>query len=202
MRLWAVVPLLVACGGGAAAPPVEQPSGDTAGLQPAVDTTYPAPKRGALIAHSALPGGLNGEWTPQAALCAAPRSLQLLARGDTVDILLLLWLPADGAATGEYAVPGPLDSTAAPRTARVGVQRMQYADLAYRGLSGTVRLERLDRRATGRFDVLLDETVSHERVRYLGVFEGVPVDSAPEALCQPARRDSTAAARGQRPVLD
>ncbi len=193
MRVCTVALMLLACGGEAATPPVEQPVHDTADLKPSADTTYPAPKRGGLAAHSVGPGGLGGEWIPRAAVCAAPPSLQVLARGDTVDILLVLWLPPGGAATGAYAVLGPLDSTMAPRTARIGVQRMQYVDLAYRGLSGTVWLERLDRRATGRFDVVLDEMVSHEQVRYLGVFNAVLVDSGPEPLCRPARRDSATA---------
>jgi hypothetical protein len=129
----------------------------------------------------------------------------VLAQGDTVDLLIVLWLPADSAAEGPYPVLGPLDSTLAPRTARVGAQRWLYADLAYRALQGTVWLERLDRHATGRFDVVLDESISHDQARHLGVFNAVPVDSAPEPLCrpaQPAGQDSSGAARAQRRMLD
>lgn len=195
MRLLAAALLFAGCGGGAGAPPAEQPVRDTANLKPALDTTYPTPKRGGLIAHGATAGALGAQWTPEAEVCAAPGSLQVLGLGDTVDILLVLRLPTEGRATGTYSVLGPLDSTDAPRTARVGVQRIQFLDLAYRSLRGTVRLDRLDRRAGGRFDVVLEELVSHEEVRYLGAFNAVPVDSAPAPRCRAAPRDSAATAR-------
>jgi hypothetical protein len=130
--------------------------------------------------------------------------LQVLAQGDTVDLLIVLWLPTDSAAEGAYPVLGPLDTTAAPRTARVGAQRWLYADLAYRALRGTVWLERLDRQAVGRFDVVLDESISHDQARYLGAFNAVPVDTAPQPVCRPAPAggDSTGTARLPRRMLD
>lgn len=196
----AVTLLLLACGGGAA-PPAKQATGDSARGGPPVDTTFPTARRGMLAAHPAGLGGLGGEWSARAARCANPSMLQVLARGDTVDLLIVLWLPADSAATGSYPVLSPSDSTVAPRTARMGAQRMLYADLSYRASGGTVWLERLDRWASGRFDVVLDESMSHDQVRYLGTFSAVPVDSAPEPACRPAPRDS-AGARGPRPMLD
>ncbi len=195
MRFPAVALVLAACGGEAATPPVAPPVRDAAEVKPVLDTTFPAPRRGALMAHGAAAGVLGAEWTPEAKVCSGPRSLQLLGLGDTVDILLVLRLPPQGAGTGRYAVLGPPDSTDLPRTVRVGVQRIQYVDLAYRGLRGTVWLDRLDRRATGRFDMVLQELVSHDEVRYLGAFNAVPVNSAPEPLCRPAPRDSAAGAR-------
>ncbi len=176
----AIALLLVACGAEHAArdtiPPA--PAGETA-----ADTSYPTPRRGALVARAVTERALDGHWTARGTACPSPPAFQLLARGDTVDVLILLRLPQDEAAPGGYKVLGPLDSTDAPRTARVGVQRMQYVDLAYRGFEGTVWLERLDRSATGRFDIVLDEAVSHDRVRYLGVFDAVPVDSGSAAAC-------------------
>lgn len=204
-RASAVALLLVACGGRAAAPPAQEVSRDTVGTRTSVDTTFPKARRGALVARPVGRGGLGGEWKARAASCADPKALQLMARGDTADLLIVLWLPADSAAEGPYTVLGPLDSTVAPRTARVGAQRWLYAELAYRALQGTVWLERLEREATGRFDVVLDESISHEQARYLGAFNAVPVDSAPELLCQPAQpggRDSTSAARAPRRMLD
>jgi hypothetical protein len=180
-------------------------SQDTAGAAVSVDTTFPTPRRGALVARPIDPVGPDWEWQARAASCADPKTLQLLARGDTVDLMIVLSLPADRAAEGRYAVLGPLDSTVAPRTARVGAQRWLYADLAYRAMRGTVWLERLDRQATGRFDVVLDESISHEQTRFLGAFTAVPVDSARGPLCrpaQPAGRDSTDAARAPRRMLD
>lgn len=128
--------------------------------------------------------------------------LQVLARGDTVDLMIVLWLPAgDTAAPGSYAVL-PTDSAAAPRTARVGAQRMLYADVSYRGQRGTVWLERLDQQASGRFDVVLEGSPTNDHFRYLGRFTAVPVDSTPGPQCRAAERDSASSARGQRPILD
>jgi hypothetical protein len=145
------------------------------------------------------------EWAAEAASCADPKTLQLLARGDTVDLLAVLRLPPDSAPEGPYTVLGPLDSSVAPRTARVGAQRWLYADLAYRALRGTVWLERLDREVTGRFDLVLDESISHEETRFLGAFTAVPVDSAADPVCrvvQPPGPDSTGTARARRRMLD
>ena len=54
---------------------------------------------------------------------------------------------------GQPAWPPPVRPA---RAARIGVQQLQPADLAYQGIAGTVRLERLDRAASGTFDVTLD----------------------------------------------
>lgn len=190
MRLVPLVLLVAACGGGRASAPDAEAAGDTPPPVPlAPDTTYPPPRRGALIARSAFPGPLSGEWQPTAGVCGARASFQLLARGDSVDVLVLLRLPAAGPTTGAYAVAGPEDSTARPRTARIGVQRLEYVDLAYRGERGSVELSRLDRMASGRFDVVLREAISQDTVRYLGVFERVGLDSLPEPECRAAARD-------------
>lgn len=197
--------LLLACGPRAAAPPAQEASQDTTDRGIPADTTYPTPGRGALVAHPVGRGTLGGEWEARAARCADPRTLQLTARGDSVDLLIVLWLPPDSSAEGPYTVLSPLDSTVAPGTARVAAQRWLYTDLAYRALRGTVWLERLDRRATGRFDLLMDETISHDQTRYLGAFNSVPVDSAPEPVCRlapPASPDSAGPARAPRRMLD
>jgi len=192
--------VLLACRGGAS-PPARQPTQDTVHSESAADTAFPTPRRGMLAAHPVGPGALGGEWAARATHCADPRMLQVLARGDTVDLLIVLWLPADSVPSGSYAVLAP-DSVAAPRTARVAAQRMLYADVSYRGQQGTVWLERLDQWATGRFDVVMEGSPTNDHLRYLGRFSAVPVDSASGAECRVAGRDSSSAARGQRPMLD
>jgi hypothetical protein len=49
-------------------------------------------------------------------------------------------------------------------------------------------LSRLDRLASGRFDVVLRELSSEDTLRYLGVFDRIRVDSLPAAECQAAAR--------------
>lgn len=191
MRVAAFVLLLAACGGGRASAPDTESVSDTIPPTPvAPDTTSPRPRRGALIARSGFPSPLTGEWQPKAGVCGGPRSFQLLARGDSVDVLILVRLPAEGPDTGTYMVTGAEDSTSGPRTARIGVQRLEYVDLAYRSERGSVELSRLDRLASGRFDVVLREVSSQDSVRYLGAFERVRLDSLPEPQCRAAAREA------------
>jgi hypothetical protein len=107
-----------------------------------------------------------------------------------VDVLIVLRFAPGGAPVGDYPVTLADSSTGAP-AAVVGVQRLRYVDLAYRGARGVVRVDRLDGLVTGRFDVVLAEVTSHEEQRYLGVFDAVRLDTLPDRLCR-AARDSAA----------
>ncbi len=188
MRFPVVLLLLVACG--TRAPQPGRPPGGT-GAQAPADTTQPVARAGALVTRAlAEAGPLSGRWRPQAGVCAQPPSLQLLAQSDSVDFLLLLYLPPDSAAAGTYVAEATTRAAPQARTARLGVQQVRYANLAYEATSGTVRLERLDHLATGRFDVTLQEAPSHRTMRYLGVFDAIPVDSLGGPACQFAAPDS------------
>jgi len=190
--LW--VALLMACGGGGAARRGAETLADTAAdtalaaADAAPHRTYPRSRRGALIARAAGPRPARGEWQPAAGVCGDPPTFQLVARGDSFDLILLLRFPSGGPPTGAYAVAPPGDTTAAPGTARLGVQGVVYAESAYQGELGVVELSRLDRLASGRFDVVFRELTSQDTVRYLGVFDRIRVDSLPAADCQPAPR--------------
>lgn len=191
MRAVAWLVLLTACGSGRAGAPDAQAVGDSAlaeAVTPPPDTTYPPGRRGALIARSAIPSPLSGEWRATAGVCGEPPSFQLLASGDSVDVILLLRSPTGGWAAGAYAVAAAEDTVDAPGAARLGVQRVLYVDEAYRGERGSVELSRLDRLVSGRFDVVLREFYSRDTVRYLGVFDRIRVDSLPAADCQAAAR--------------
>ena len=203
MRCALVLLLLAACGTRASshrAKGVSAGGGAAADTTPA-DTTPPRARAGMLVARTvANRGELNGQWRPQAGVCASPPSFQLLAQGDSVDVLLLLNLPQGTAASGTYAVQAPQDTAPQGRTARIGAQEMRSADLAYQGISGTVQLERLDRLAAGRFDVTLQETPSHRQIRYLGVFDAVPVETLDVAACRLAQPDTALPAVRRQPA--
>ena len=185
--------LLAACG---TSGPAQRAPSTPAGQGAPVDSTPPAAQAGALVTRAlGEPGPLNDRWQPTAGICVSPPSFQLLAQSDSVDVLLLLDLPEDSAAAGRYVVPAPTDSTASGRLARLGVQQLRYTSLSYHAQVGTVQLERLDRAASGRFDVTLQEMPSHRTFRYLGVFEGIPVDTLSQAVCQRAAPDSTSTSR-------
>jgi len=153
-----------------------------------VDTSFPVAHRGELVTRAVPLVGV-GRWKPLALRCAEPPSLVLLAQGDSVDVLVLVDFGKAPPGPGQYAVR-PEGYDAGSPGARVGMQRVQYSDVAYRAVRGTVDLERLDRYVTGRFDVLLREIEVGEEVRYLGAFDRVRVAPAPEAWCRRAAADA------------
>jgi hypothetical protein len=190
--------LLAACG--TRTPSQRERAAATGEAAPA-DTTPPPARAGVLVTRTPADRTvLNGQWRPQAGVCASPPSFQLLAQGDSVDVLLLVNLPRDTVATGTYAVQAPQDTAAPGRTARIGVQELRYGQMAYQGIRGTVQLERLDQLAAGRFDVTLQETPSHREVRYLGVFDAVPVETLGVAPCRLAQPDTLLPAIRRRPA--
>lgn len=196
MRLAVLGLVVAACGGGAAAGSADTVSTNrTNDTTLAPDTSYPAPQRHALVTRTVTPEALAGVWKPVAGVCREPPSFQLLARGDSVDVILVLALPAEGGPTGEYPVRALRDTAGGERPARIGVQRLRYLDLAYEGVGGVVRLDRLDRVADGRFDVRLREITSQEEIRYLGIFDGVRVDSLAGGACRPSLSQPTPKAR-------
>lgn len=146
---------------------------------------YPEPVRGRLVARGTDDVPLGGSWRARAGWCDRPRSLQIANLGDSVDVFLLLFPPDSGEPARMYPV---VQGDSAPQGgedphARVGVQRLGYQVSSYQGIRGTVNLERLNRTASGRFDVTLREALSWDTVRYLGVFSGLPVDTPPPELC-------------------
>lgn len=187
--------LVMACGGGdtggtaavgardslsiADTPATVADSGFAAGPQ------YPEPVRGRLVARGTDDEPLGGSWRARAGWCDRPRSLQIANLGDSVDVFLLLFPPDSGEPARMYPV---VQRDSAPQGveaphARVGVQRLGYQVSSYQGTGGTVNLERLNRTASGRFDVLLQEALTWDTVRYLGVFANLPVASPTPEVC-------------------
>jgi hypothetical protein len=181
--------LLGGCSGEHVAPRAAGAGDEAVAAPVVVDTGYPRPRRGELVTR-AVPALGVGRWKAIARRCAHPPSLLVLAQGDSVDVVLLVDFAQAVPSVGEYPVR-PEEEGGLPR-AQVGMQRVQYSDLAYRATGGRVVIERLDRYLTGRFDVVLREINVGEEVRYLGVFDRLPVESAPEAWCRRAPPDSGA----------
>jgi len=197
--------LLAACGGAPTPAQRQAPAGVARRRVPAdtspADTTPPVARAGMLVTRAASErGALDGQWRPHAGVCATPPSFQLLVQSDSVDVLLLVSLPQDSAPSGTYVVTDLSDTAPPARAARIGVQEVRYADLTYQGIAGTVRIERLDRAATGTIDVTLQETPSHQTFRFRGIFDAVPVDTLAAAVCRPAAPDTLHAAIGRKPA--
>ncbi|MBI3981971.1 MAG: hypothetical protein HY337_03610 [Gemmatimonadetes bacterium] len=177
-------------------PPAASESSDSA---PAAttspnDSAPPVARAGFLAGRTDDPAPLTGEWLARAGECPDPPSLQLLAEGDSVGVLIVLTYPDSGSRETRYPVESPDSGPPAPGTARFGIQRIQYLALGFRAVAGTVDLSRLDRRATGAFAVRLLEAITQREVRYAGSFRGVRVEPWPADLCVMVAAPDSAAA--------
>lgn len=196
LRLASALAIAVeACGG--PEPPAsvgDAPQGeDTAGAF-VHDSLPPAAQPGFLAARTDDPSQLGGAWAARAGECPSPPSLQVMAESDSVGVLVLIAYPDSGPRTTVYRVVLPDSAAPSPGTARLGVQRIQYLALAYRGVGGWVALSDLGRRVTGRFDVTLADVTTQRELRYVGSFRDVRIEPWPRDLCAlEARTDSAAA---------
>lgn len=190
MRRWALLIAVVACGGGGGGAAV---SGDeaTAADSATAAPRHPEPVRGRLVARAVGAGVLGGSWRARVGQCERPRSLQIASEGDSVDVLLLLW-PDSGAPEQQFPVIQRDSAPAQGPHARVGVQRLGYLVASYQGMRGSVTLERLNRTASGRFDLTLREAMTWDTVRYLGTFADLPVEAWSPELCGAAAPDTLA----------
>jgi hypothetical protein len=164
------------CGGEPADQAVRADSVESDPDAPLVMPGYPEPVRGHLVVRSAGADEIAGEWRARAGTCEAPRTVLLVASGEGVGAILLLYLtPAD-----DHAIPYPVvpvDSTVPePPAVRVGVQllRSRLGD-SFQAFDGTVELTELDRRVSGRLQLHLVNIETRDTVLYAGVFSDVRV---------------------------
>ena len=174
---------------------------------PLVMPDYPEPVRGHLVTrsdgHRPAAREIEGEWRARAGSCEDPLAVHLLASGEGVGALLVIYRVPGGDSLLAYPVV-PVDSTVPePPAVRVGVQRLRsrLGD-SFQAFDGTVDLTQLDRRVSGQFQLHLVNIDTRDTVLYAGVFSEVRVRPWPSLQCgtleeieQPAGilADSTAA---------
>jgi len=146
------------------------------------DTTPPQAKPGFLAARTIDPGQISGEWAAVAGTCPEPPSLQILADGDSVGVLIVI-APDSGNPVTSYPIAVPDGHRPAPGTARMSVQRILYTGLAYAAGEGVVELSRFDRRVSGRLDVRLVDAITGRNMRYVGSFVNLRFAAWPAGFC-------------------
>jgi hypothetical protein len=168
--------LVGACGGEPADEVVRADSLETDADAPLVMPDYPEPVRGHLVTHSAGADEIAGDWRARAGTCEEPRTLQLVASGESVGAILLLYLAPGDDDVATYPVV-TVDSTVPEAPAvRVGVQllRSRMGD-SFQAFDGTVELTELGRRVSGRLQLHLVNIETRDTVLYAGVFSDVRV---------------------------
>lgn len=127
---------------------------------------------------------LLGSWPARAAACDEPPALQVLAQSQDVGTLILLHLAQPIPDQSSYPVAVPDSGFPSPPAAQVAAQlTMPGSVRAFQAVNGTVELTALDATVSGRFAVTLRETESQDSLRYVGVFEGIPIGRAAAADC-------------------
>lgn len=196
MRSIRVLLLLLCSGacGGRAAPPVED-GADTAqfedpdalaqrrALPPMPD--YPVARRLRLVAVSAgETDTVRGSWPARATSCDQPPALEVVTQDQDVGTLILVHLYRGQSALSSYPVAAPDSGFPAPPAAQLAVQIASPGSMrAFQAVYGTVELSALDAAVSGRFAVTLREIQSHDSLRYVGTFEGIPLGPALVADC-------------------
>lgn len=168
--------LLEACGGEPAEETVVADSRDAEAEAPLVMPDYPEPVRGHLVTRSAGADDIAGEWPARAGSCEGFGTLQVVAAREGTGAIFLFYLPPEGAAVSTYPVV-PVDSTIPqPPAVRVGVQflRSRMGD-SFGAVDGTVELNVLNRRVSGRFALPLVNMETRDTALYAGVFSEVRV---------------------------
>jgi hypothetical protein len=156
------------------------------------DTAPPIAPAGFLAARAGDPSQITGQWPATAFSCEGQRSLQVLSDTDSAGVLIVMALPDSGNPVMSYPIALPDGQSLAAGTARMAVQRILFYGLAYAASDGTVELTRLDRGASGRFDVQLVDAATARESRYAGTFTNLRVERGPLDLCQLAGQPDSA----------
>ncbi|MBE0591547.1 MAG: hypothetical protein IH616_04020 [Gemmatimonadales bacterium] len=180
---------LIACGG---KEEDDEPGRDVATLESedviTVDTVpmpeFPEARSGWLIANSAGAYDLRGEWEARAAMCDDPPVLEVLAERPGFGTLVLLQLPEPDARLTRYPIVITDSSAPQPPAAQIGVQLFQDRNsYAFQGLSGEVELYGFAERVSGRYAVTLREIQTDNEAKFVGVFDGIPIEALSAEMC-------------------
>ncbi len=185
-RVACIAVLLAACAG----PQNEEPQdwSEDPDTIPSTMPDFPRLEAGRLTALTGTNNPdyqISGSWEAEAALCTEPDLVQVVARGEGFGTVLLIGPPADSTTVGEYEVVYSFTDIPDTATARVGVQifRGTVRDHSFRGVEGTVAVERLDTVIVGRLAVRIREGSFIDTVFYAGSFQA-PVRNASDEWCE------------------
>ncbi len=143
----------------------------------------PKPVPGKWVGRTPLRGVLAGVLPVRGGRCLDPPSVQIMARGDSIDALVVVYFEDAQGRPGTYSVVSRDRPSPEAGYARVGVQRVGYLSHSYEGVEGSVELDQLGSSLSGKLEVVLREVNSWEKLRYAAVFSQVKLEVWPEAYC-------------------
>jgi len=180
--VWALM-LAVACGGGD--PPA---SSDIAVLGAPPDEAIdmpplPSASSGHLRVHAVGRGSMERDWEARAVWCGMVPALQILGDDSTSGSIIML-RPVGDDWSGMYPVAHPDSATRFP-VAHVGVLLTPFRrGFTFQGVDGTVEIQSDGRRASGEFQMDLQESGSIMVMKYAGTFDRLRVERGDEAECR------------------
>ncbi len=142
-----------------------------------------SPVPGKWVGRTPLSGVLTGALPVRAGRCGDPPSIQVMAEGDSIGALVVVYFEGTEGRVGRYGVVPRDRLPPEAGYARVGVQRVGYVSHSYEGVEGFVELDQLDGSVGGRVEVVLREVSSWEKVRYAAVFSRVELEPWPQEYC-------------------
>lgn len=147
------------------------------------EIALPTPVPGKWVGRTPLRGVLTGVLPVRGGRCVDPPSVQIMAQGDSIDALVVVYFEDAQGRPGRYPVVSRDRPSPEGGYARVGVQRVGYLSHSYEAVEGAVEMDRLGSYSSGKLEVVLREVNSWEKLRYAAVFSGVKLEVWPEEYC-------------------
>ena len=187
-KWWLLTAALVAC---SSEPPVEEGERENPDVRATPDDTslvvmpeFPETVAGYLTLQSNARQEENRyaeRWPVQVGVCQEPTVIQLVARSDSLGMIVFVGPGADSAMVGEYEVVEGREGVPDSATARVGLQT--YGGSRPRGLraiAGTVEVQRADSVLVGRFTSKFSDDRYLDSILVAASFEAAVQDAPPD----------------------
>jgi hypothetical protein len=123
----------------------------------------------------------TGLWPAQVGVCQEPTVIQVVARSDSLGMIVFVGPGSDSAMVGEYEVVEGREGVPDSATARVGLQT--YGGSRPRGLramAGTVEVQRADSILVGRFTAAFTDERYRDSILVAASFEAAVQDAPPD----------------------
>ena len=146
--------------------------------------SYPNARRGLLVTRSAGDYEIEGAWQANAGVCEEIGIVEIYSGPPGFGIALFLRMP-EGDPIGAYPVVPAAADLPDPPAALIAVQIFLERDAyGFQAYDGELELSEVGNRFGGRFAATLREVSIDMLTHFVGVFDGIPVESLPDEYCR------------------